>query len=43
MHEQVHLRFFCGPDAKKSSALAKQQKKRPHNNKKAATKGALVP
>jgi hypothetical protein len=24
----VHLRFFCGPDAKKSDALAKQQKKR---------------
>eukprot|EP00891_Asterochloris_glomerata_P007270 jgi/Astpho2/7270/e_gw1.00113.3.1_t len=26
---KVHLRFFCGPHAKKSHALAKQQKKRP--------------
>lgn len=25
---KVHLRFFCGPDAHKSEALAKQQKKR---------------
>lgn len=25
----VHCRFFCGPNAKKSDALAKQQKKRP--------------
>ncbi|KAK9813234.1 hypothetical protein WJX72_011166 [[Myrmecia] bisecta] len=25
---KVHLRFFCGPNAKKSAALAKQQKKR---------------
>lgn len=24
----VHLRFFCGPDAKKSEALAKQQRKK---------------
>mgnify|MGYP001807779488 CR=1 FL=1 len=28
----VHLRFFCGPDAKKSDALAKQQKKRRGSN-----------
>jgi DNA repair protein RAD16 len=27
---KVHLRFFCGPNAVKSAALAKQQKKRPH-------------
>ncbi|GAB4813783.1 hypothetical protein N2152v2_000829 [Parachlorella kessleri] len=26
---KVHLRFFCGPHAKKSDALAKAQKKRP--------------
>jgi hypothetical protein len=26
---KVHLRFFCGPNATKSDALAKQQKKRP--------------
>ncbi|GAX83352.1 hypothetical protein CEUSTIGMA_g10777.t1 [Chlamydomonas eustigma] len=26
---KVHLRFFCGPNAMKSEALAKQQKKRP--------------
>ena len=25
---RVHLRFFCGPHAKKSDALAKQQKKK---------------
>jgi DNA repair protein RAD16 len=25
---KVHLRFFCGPDARKSEALAKQQKKK---------------
>ena len=25
---KVHLRFFCGPDAQKSDALAKQQKKK---------------
>ena len=31
---KVHLRFFCGPDAQKSEALAKQQKK-----KKTQTKG----
>ena len=33
----VHLhacRFFCGPNAKKSAALAKQQKKRPRGDGK---------
>lgn len=25
----IHHKFFCGPNAKKSAALAKQQKKRP--------------
>ena len=25
-------RFFCGPNAKKSAALAKQQKKRPRGD-----------
>ena len=30
---QVHLRFFCGPNAVKSAALAKQQKKRPASSK----------
>ena len=29
---QVHLRFFCGPNAHKSEALAKQQKKRPRGD-----------
>jgi hypothetical protein len=28
----VHLRFFCGPNAVKSDALAKQQKKRPRGD-----------
>ena len=28
-------RFFCGPNAKKSAALAKQQKKRPRGDSKA--------
>ena len=27
--QHLHGRFFCGPNAKKSDALAKQQKKRP--------------
>ena len=31
---EVHLRFFCGPNAKKSAALAKQQKKRPRGDGK---------
>ncbi len=28
-HAQVHLRFFCGPNAMKSEALSKAQKKKP--------------
>lgn len=30
------LRFFCGPNAHKSAALAKQQKKRPRGDEKQA-------
>jgi len=30
---KVHLRFFCGPDAQKSEALAKQQKKKKNQTK----------
>lgn len=39
---KVHLRFFCGPGAVKSEALAKQQqkKKAKMHGKKAATKAA---
>ncbi|BDA51349.1 probable ATP-dependent helicase rhp16 [Coccomyxa sp. Obi] len=35
----VHLRFFCGPNAKKSAALAKQQKKRPRGDGKSKAAG----
>ena len=35
---KVHLRFFCGPDAKKSDALAKQQTKRKKFDLEAETK-----
>lgn len=31
-------RFFCGPNAKKSAALAKQQKKRPRGDGKSKSK-----
>ncbi|DBA87235.1 hypothetical protein WJX77_012520 [Trebouxia sp. C0004] len=34
---KVHLRFFCGPHAKKSAALAKQQKKKPKGKGKGKT------
>lgn len=34
------LRFFCGPNAKKSAALAKQQKKRPRGNDRGKGKQA---
>ncbi|CAL5226040.1 g8852 [Coccomyxa viridis] len=37
---EVHLRFFCGPNAKKSAALAKQQKKRPRGDDKGKGKQA---
>lgn len=34
-------RFFCGPNAKKSAALAKQQKKRPRGDGKQKVKQAV--
>ena len=34
-------RFFCGPNAKKSAALAKQQKKRPRGDNKQKGKQAV--
>ena len=36
----VLCRFFCGPNAKKSAALAKQQKKRPRGDDKGKGKQA---
>ena len=36
----VLCRFFCGPNAKKSAALAKQQKKRPRRDDKGEGKQA---
>lgn len=41
----IHLhacRFFCGPNAKKSAALAKQQKKRPRGDGKQKGKQAVA-
>ena len=41
----IHLhacRFFCGPNAKKSAALAKQQKKRPRGDGKQKGKKAVA-
>ena len=39
MTDLVHVshRFFCGPHAKKSAALAKQQKKKPKGKGKGKT------
>ena len=40
---KVHLRFFCGPNAQKSAALAKQQKKRPRGDSGAgSSKGDAI-
>ncbi|KAK9828076.1 hypothetical protein WJX81_000538 [Elliptochloris bilobata] len=39
---KVHLRFFCGPNAHKSAALAKQQKKRPRGDQKQAAPAAAA-
>jgi DNA repair protein RAD16 len=37
---KVHLRFFCGPDAEKSEALAKQEsKKKPGRSQKRVVRG----
>jgi len=36
----LYCRFFCGPNAKKSAALAKQQKKRPRGDDKGKGKQA---
>ena len=38
----VLRRFFCGPNAKKSAALAKQQKKRPRGDDKGKGKQAAA-
>ena len=35
-------RFFCGPNAHKSAALAKQQKKRPRGDQKQADAAAAA-
>ena len=34
LNSLILCRFFCGPNAKKSAALAKQQKKRPRGDDK---------
>ena len=39
---KVHLRFFCGPDARKSEALAKQQKKKKTQTYTKKKKGKIV-
>ena len=38
----LRCRFFCGPNAKKSAALAKQQKKRPRGDDKGKGKRAAA-
>ena len=38
----LRCRFFCGPNAKKSAALAKQQKKRPRGDDRGKGKRAAA-